>query len=383
MTPRASASGCATRSRRSSGEQQEASDAERRAARRSGRLRQHLRPVRRDDRRVPGVEITGATDVDRALSAEFVEALRRSRLPLARRAPRRRRRRRGPQPDVARRPRGGDHRGARGRQARPQREAARGELRGGTHARRARRRPGRPSLVLADHVHGRRAGEAWRLIASGAIGTVRVAYAEVNWGRIESWHPRPEPFYRIGPLADVGVYPLTILTAMFGPARRVTAFGRIAPAGPRDHERRAVHRRGSRLRCRRRRARGRADRPPHDELLRVQHSKQRGIEFHGDDGSVFLSSWQDFDAPVELARNGPPPSRCLSMPSAASTGGGRSPSSQRHRRRAAAPRDGRPCGPCRRDPRRVVESATEGRPVEVRSSFARVPVPSFNGSGPG
>src|SRR6185503_813257 len=68
---------------------------------------------------------------------------------------------------------------------------------------------------------------AWRLIASGAIGTVRVAYAEVNWGRIETWHPRPEPFYRIGPLADVGVYPLTILTAMFGPARRVTAYGTI------------------------------------------------------------------------------------------------------------------------------------------------------------
>jgi len=69
--------------------------------------------------------------------------------------------------------------------------------------------------------------EAWRLAAAGAIGTVRVAYAEVNWSRIETWHPRPEPFYRIGPLADVGVYPLTILTAMFGPARRVSAFGRI------------------------------------------------------------------------------------------------------------------------------------------------------------
>ena len=36
----------------------------------------------------------------------------------------------------------------------------------------------------------------------------------------------------------------------------------------------------------------------------MQHSKQRGIEFHGDDGSLFLSSWQEFDAAVELARNG-------------------------------------------------------------------------------
>jgi predicted dehydrogenase len=32
-----------------------------------------------------------------------------------------------------------------------------------------------------------------------------------------------------------------------------------------------------------------------------QHSKQRGIEFHGDTGSLFLSSWQNFDATVELA----------------------------------------------------------------------------------
>src|SRR4026207_96494 len=69
----------------------------------------------------------------------------------------------------------------------------------------------------------------WRLVESGAIGRVRVAYAEVNWNRIESWHPRPQPFYRIGPFADVGVYPLTILTAMFGPARR------LPPLGPALH----------------------------------------------------------------------------------------------------------------------------------------------------
>ena len=33
----------------------------------------------------------------------------------------------------------------------------------------------------------------------------------------------------------------------------------------------------------------------------AQHSKQRGVEFHGDDGSLSISSWQDFDAAVELA----------------------------------------------------------------------------------
>ena len=46
-------------------------------------------------------------------------------------------------------------------------------------------------------------------------------------GAIETWHPRPAPFYAIGPMADVGVYPLTYLTAIFGPARHVTAHGQV------------------------------------------------------------------------------------------------------------------------------------------------------------
>jgi predicted dehydrogenase len=31
------------------------------------------------------------------------------------------------------------------------------------------------------------------------------------------------------------------------------------------------------------------------------HSRQQGIEFHGDDGSLHLASWYRFDAPVEVA----------------------------------------------------------------------------------
>ena len=60
----------------------------------------------------------------------------------------------------------------------------------------------------------------WKLVRDGALGTVRVAYAEANWGRIESWHPSPMTIYAVGAMGDVGVYPIAILTAMFGPARR-------------------------------------------------------------------------------------------------------------------------------------------------------------------
>jgi predicted dehydrogenase/sugar phosphate isomerase/epimerase len=68
---------------------------------------------------------------------------------------------------------------------------------------------------------------AWKLVRDGAVGTPRVAYATVDWGRIEAWHPNPAPFYAVGPVFDVGVYPLTLLTAWFGPVRKVTAGGGI------------------------------------------------------------------------------------------------------------------------------------------------------------
>jgi len=144
----------------------------------------------------------------------------------------------------------------------------------------------------------------WRLVESGAIGTVRVAYAEVNWNRIESWHPRPEPFYRIGPFADVGVYPLTILTAMFGPARRVTAFGKVvfpdrrtlsgepfSPGAPDFGVALVELENGTVVRL-----------TANFYVSRL--TKQSGIELHGDTGSIHLSDWQLFDASVELARFG-------------------------------------------------------------------------------
>ena len=146
----------------------------------------------------------------------------------------------------------------------------------------------------------------WRLVDSGAIGRVRVAYAEVNWNRLESWHPRPEPFYRIGPFADVGVYPLTILTAMFGPARRVTAFGTVVyrdrttltgelftPEAPDFGVAVIELESGTVVRLT-------------ANFYVSRQTKQSGIELHGDTGSIHLSDWLEFDATVELAHFGEP-----------------------------------------------------------------------------
>jgi predicted dehydrogenase len=145
---------------------------------------------------------------------------------------------------------------------------------------------------------------AWKAIRDGRAGTVRLAYAEVNWGRIESWHPAPGPFYEVGALFDVGVYPLTILTTIFGPARRVTGFGKVLFPDRETKEGQAFH----------------IETPDfvtaaiefaNSSVARLttnfyvgHHSQQKGIEFHGDRGSIFLSDWQSFNGDVLFAEFG-------------------------------------------------------------------------------
>ena len=141
-------------------------------------------------------------------------------------------------------------------------------------------------------------------LRDGRAGEIRLVYAEVNHGRIETWHPRPEPFYAIGPLFDVGVYPLTVLTAFFGPVRRVTAWaGRLLPArttregvpfdvGAPDCTVAILELEDGPV------ARLTAN-------FYVHHDdRQQGMQFHGDLGSVLVSSWQDFDADVAFAAYG-------------------------------------------------------------------------------
>ncbi len=148
---------------------------------------------------------------------------------------------------------------------------------------------------------------AWKIIREGKLGQIRVVYAEVNWGRIEAWHPAPGPFYEVGALYDVAVYPLTILTAIFGPARKAWAYGTVLHPDRVTKEGVPFH----------------IDTPDfavavieleHGPLIRLtsdfyvsrRSSKQDGLEFHGDVGSLYLQSWHDFNVPVEYAEFGQP-----------------------------------------------------------------------------
>ncbi len=143
-----------------------------------------------------------------------------------------------------------------------------------------------------------------RLLRSGKTGTLRALYAEINHGRIESWHPNPSPFYDLGPVWDVAVYPLGVWAALCGPMRRVTAVGRRLLADRRtkageaftlatpdfytaliDFESGALGRLTTNF--------------------YVKPSKQDAtMEFHGDVGSAYLGSSYMFDASVEFAEFG-------------------------------------------------------------------------------
>jgi predicted dehydrogenase len=97
---------------------------------------------------------------------------------------------------------------------------------------------GAPCCVL-----GESAQTIWRAIRDGAIGTVRVAYAEVDvgpvhlmpHGRWRSASGAPWPFReesRLGCVRGHGSYPVAWLAAMFGPVREVTSFTSRRPEQP-------------------------------------------------------------------------------------------------------------------------------------------------------
>jgi predicted dehydrogenase len=139
-----------------------------------------------------------------------------------------------------------------------------------------------------------------RSIQSGQIGQVLTAYAEMNWARIERWHSNPVPFYQqgVGPMLDVGVYALTFLTSVLGRVKDVQGHAEICQPERRSNTGESY----------------RVTTP--DQVTGFLHfdsgitarltasflgfSKQVGAEFHGETGSIFISSSHDFNAAVEL-----------------------------------------------------------------------------------
>lgn len=143
----------------------------------------------------------------------------------------------------------------------------------------------------------------WQRIRAGDIGDVRVIYAEANWGRIESWHPAPEGICASGPAYDVGSYPLTIITAIFGPVSRVTGYtATIQPQRARLDGAPftlvtpdfyvAVLELGSGVIVRL------------TATFWVGPGRQRGIEVHGTDASLWMPDWAGFASRLQRTTDG-------------------------------------------------------------------------------
>jgi predicted dehydrogenase len=148
-----------------------------------------------------------------------------------------------------------------------------------------------------------------RAVQDGMVGEVKEIYAEMNWSRIEVWHPAPAPFYGegAGPLLDVGCYPLNVLTQVLGSVAAVRAMGgirmpeRTIGSGPNAGEKFAV------------------TNPDHTCVLLefangihgrlttsffAVHSAQTGIEVHGTQGSLRMDGVPSFNARLQLCKPG-------------------------------------------------------------------------------
>ena len=143
----------------------------------------------------------------------------------------------------------------------------------------------------------------WKLVRDGAVGEVRVAYAEANWGRIERWHPTPLSILSVGAMGDVGVYPLAILTAIFGPVRAAVGYTTMALAERVDRDGVSF-----------------TIEMPDFTVALLEHAGglvsrvtasfyttagyQRGIELQGDAGILWLPTWGEADSRVLVSRTG-------------------------------------------------------------------------------
>jgi predicted dehydrogenase len=148
-----------------------------------------------------------------------------------------------------------------------------------------------------------------KCVRDGMVGEVREVYAEMNWSRIEYWHPAPAPFYGegAGPLLDVGCYPLSVLIQVLGSVKAVRAMGgvrlpeRTIGSGPNAGQRFT------------------ATNPDHTCVLMefasgahgrltasffAVKSAQTGIEVHGTEGSIRMDQVPSFNARLQLCKPG-------------------------------------------------------------------------------
>jgi len=141
-----------------------------------------------------------------------------------------------------------------------------------------------------------------KLLEKNLIGSLRLVYAEVNWGQINRWIPAPASYFAVGPLLDVGVYAITALTFLLGPVRRVWGYSTVlqnprrgsdgveVPVTAADFTTGIMEFES-----------GVVARLTTNYYVPMETQRHlRGFEFHGDEGSVVVNDYHNFDAVCKL-----------------------------------------------------------------------------------
>ena len=138
-------------------------------------------------------------------------------------------------------------------------------------------------------------------------GPIRVVYAEVNWGRIERAIPAPANYYTVGPLLDVGVYAITALTFLLGPVRSVWGYSTILKKERQGKDGAPFQVTAPdfttgimEFEC------GVKARLTTSYYVPQNLLHLRGFEFHGDDGSVVVTDYHDFNGVCRVLPYGKP-----------------------------------------------------------------------------
>ncbi len=109
---------------------------------------------------------------------------------------------------------------------------------------------------------------------------MRATLGRIGYEGASSIEHQPEtydPTDDVGAFVDVGVCPLTVLTAMLGPGRSVLSYGKVLESVV------VVRLTAS---------------------FYVGPGKQHGLELHGDEGSLYLASRAEFDSRLEPSAGG-------------------------------------------------------------------------------
>lgn len=142
----------------------------------------------------------------------------------------------------------------------------------------------------------------WKYIHDGQLGTVRVVYAEANWGGIERWHRFPQNYYRVGALVDVGVYLLSLITTVLAPVRRVWSHGKLLMPQHTTMDGDAFEiTTPDWMLCLLELEDGTQVRLTASYYVQILGTLQKGLEFHGDKGALVIDSLQQFHAKVFFA----------------------------------------------------------------------------------